>query len=82
VNCTLTHTTFLAAVASVFALFVAYQDVSAQQPSPDQISAIRASCRSDFIANCSGVQPGGKDTLECLKSSGTSASCRDRARPR
>jgi hypothetical protein len=39
----------------------------AQQPSPDQVGAIRASCRSDFMANCSGVQPGGKDALECLK---------------
>ncbi|HEY1981528.1 MAG TPA: cysteine rich repeat-containing protein, partial [Xanthobacteraceae bacterium] len=37
------------------------------QPSQDQISAIRQSCRSDFMANCSGVQPGGKDALECLK---------------
>ena len=39
----------------------------AQQPSQDQIAAIRASCRSDFMANCSGVTPGGKDALECLK---------------
>jgi len=39
----------------------------AQQPSPDQIAAVRASCRSDFMANCSGVQPGGKDALDCLK---------------
>lgn len=40
---------------------------SAQQPNPEQISAIRASCRSDFMAQCAGVQPGGKDALECLK---------------
>src|ERR1700729_3854882 len=39
----------------------------AQQPSQDQVSAIRSSCRSDFMANCSGVTPGGKDALECLK---------------
>ncbi len=39
----------------------------AQQPSQDQIAAVRASCRSDFMANCSGVQPGGKDALDCLK---------------
>ena len=39
----------------------------AQQPSQDRIAAIRASCRSDFMANCSGVTPGGKDALECLK---------------
>jgi hypothetical protein len=39
----------------------------AQQPSQDQIAAIRASCRADFMANCAGVTPGGKDALECLK---------------
>jgi hypothetical protein len=39
----------------------------AQQPSPDQISAIRASCRSDFMANCSGVPRGGAEALACLR---------------
>jgi hypothetical protein len=39
----------------------------AQQPTSEQISAIRASCRSDFMAQCAGVQPGTKDALECLK---------------
>lgn len=38
----------------------------AQQPSAEQISAVRQSCRSDFMAHCSGVTPGGKDALECL----------------
>ncbi|MFZ0528622.1 MAG: cysteine rich repeat-containing protein, partial [Xanthobacteraceae bacterium] len=40
---------------------------AAQQPTQAQRDAIRSSCRSDFMANCSGVQPGGKDALECLK---------------
>jgi len=48
-------------------LLLAADGAQAQQPSQDQISAIRQSCRSDFMANCSGVQPGGKDALECLK---------------
>jgi hypothetical protein len=39
----------------------------AQQPTPAQTSAIRGSCRSDFMANCSGVQPGGRDALQCLE---------------
>jgi hypothetical protein len=39
----------------------------AQQPSPDQVNAVRQSCRADFMANCSGVQPGGRDAMECLK---------------
>jgi hypothetical protein len=45
---------------------LALDEVKAQQPTPSQISAIRSSCRSDFMANCSGVQPGGRDALECL----------------
>ena len=48
-------------------LLLATVSAQAQQPTPDQTSAIRASCRSDFMANCSGVQPGGADALECLK---------------
>jgi hypothetical protein len=30
-------------------------------------SALRASCRSDFMSHCSGVTPGGKDALVCLQ---------------
>ena len=55
------------AACSGLLLFLAIDGARAQQPSQDQISAIRQSCRSDFMANCSGVQPGGKDALECLK---------------
>jgi hypothetical protein len=39
----------------------------AQQPSAAQTSAIRSNCRSDFMANCSGVTPGGMDALNCLR---------------
>lgn len=49
------------------ALTLGLSSAQAQQPTPAQTSAIRANCRSDFMANCSGVQPGGKDALECLK---------------
>jgi hypothetical protein len=48
-------------------LFLATDGAWAQQPTPEQTSAIRGSCRSDFMANCSGVTPGGKDALDCLK---------------
>lgn len=64
---TATLTTAFLALAATLALVLSGQSVRAQQPSPDQIAAVRASCRSDFMANCSGVQPGGKDALECLK---------------
>jgi hypothetical protein len=47
------------------------------RPSDDQKAAIRAACRSDFMANCSGVQPGGAAALQCLQSNSAklSASC-------
>jgi len=49
----------------------------AQQPTKAQTDAIRASCRSDFLKNCSGVTPGGKDALACLQknSAKLSAGC-------
>src|SRR5262249_2263442 len=37
------------------------------QPTPEQQSAIRSACRADFMANCSGVTPGGRDALMCLQ---------------
>jgi hypothetical protein len=36
------------------------------QPTEAQRDAIRAACRADFMANCSGVQPGGKEAFACL----------------
>jgi Cysteine rich repeat len=40
--------------------------VFAQAPTQAERDAIRAACRADFMANCSGVQPGGKDAFACL----------------
>lgn len=39
----------------------------AQQVTDAQRSAIRSSCRSDFMSNCSGVQPGGAAAFQCLQ---------------
>jgi hypothetical protein len=47
-------------------LALSCEQASAQQPTQSQRDAIRAACRSDFMANCSGVQPGGKEAFECL----------------
>jgi hypothetical protein len=55
---------FLAFAGLLLAL--SCEQVSAQQPTEAQRDAIRAACRSDFMANCSGVQPGGKEAFECL----------------
>ena len=58
--------TAIAAFGTLLILLAA-DGAQAQQPTPEQTGAIRASCRSDFMANCSGVTPGGKDALDCLK---------------
>ena len=47
-------------------LALSYEQASAQQPTQAQRDAIRAVCRADFMANCSGVQPGGKEAFACL----------------
>src|SRR4029077_9522435 len=66
---------FFAFVALLLTLSL---DQAAAQPTQAQRDAIRAACRSDFIANCSGVQPGGKEAFECLirNDAKLSASCR------
>jgi hypothetical protein len=48
-------------------LFAGAGIAAAQEPTPDQQSAIRSNCRSDFMANCSGVPRGGKEAMQCLK---------------
>src|SRR5262249_36603687 len=40
---------------------------SAQQPSEEQVAAIRAACRSDYGAQCAGIIPGGARALACLR---------------
>ncbi|MBY5364880.1 hypothetical protein HFO97_34120 [Rhizobium leguminosarum] len=50
----------------------------AQAPTDEQRNAIKAECRSDFIAQCSGVTPGGIEALTCLQQHNAtlSADCR------
>jgi hypothetical protein len=47
-------------------LALALTPTAAQQPTQAQRDAVRAACRSDFMANCASVQPGGKEALDCL----------------
>ncbi|WP_371074743.1 MULTISPECIES: hypothetical protein [unclassified Sinorhizobium] len=51
---------------------------AAQQPTEEQRNEVRAACRSDFMAQCSGVTPGGMEALTCLQqhSASLSAACR------
>src|SRR5215831_16207040 len=52
----------LVAVSLGFAAAAAAQGVSEEQR-----DAIRAACRSDYIAHCAGVPPGGAQALACLR---------------
>lgn len=52
--------------AAVLATFALNYSAAAQLTSAQQ-SALKSNCRSDFMAKCSGVTPGGKDALACLQ---------------
>src|ERR1700746_1823424 len=39
----------------------------AQAPSEAQRAAIKSNCRSDYMAHCSSIAPGGAASLQCLQ---------------
>ena len=39
----------------------------AQAPSQAQRDAIKSQCRSDYMAHCASVPPGGEASLQCLQ---------------
>jgi outer membrane biosynthesis protein TonB len=71
---TKTTTTASLLLAAAFALTT---QAFGQAPSEAQRTAIKSNCRSDYIAHCSSIPPGGAASLECLqKNMGSlSASC-------
>lgn len=72
-----THHALLAA-----ALFAIATSAFAQAPTEAQKSAIRSACRSDFMAHCASVTPGGVEAYQCLQShmSSLSAGCQTAVR--
>lgn len=64
-----TRTALLAA-----ALFATATGAFAQAPTEAQKSAIRSACRSDFMAHCSSVTPGGVEAYQCLQKNMSSLS--------
>jgi hypothetical protein len=56
----------IAAASVTLQLLLAAGSANAQ-PTAEQQSALRNNCRSDFMSNCSGVQPGGAEALQCLQ---------------
>src|SRR3569832_51699 len=67
-------------VAPILLVFAA--PVFAQAPTDAQRNAIRSACRSDYMAHCSSVPPGGAESLQCLQKnmSSLSSSCQTAVR--
>ncbi|BAL73928.1 cysteine rich repeat-containing protein [Bradyrhizobium cosmicum] len=56
------------------AFFATATSAIAQAPTDAQKSAIRSACRSDFMAHCSSVTPGGVEAYQCLQKNMSSLS--------
>lgn len=50
------------------------QPAQAQQPSKAETDAVRSNCRSDYMAKCMSVKPGGIEAIQCLKKNDASLS--------
>jgi hypothetical protein len=79
---TLKRATKLAPWLSMAALFAIAAPALAQAPSQAQRDAIKSQCRSDYMAHCSSVPPGGEASLQCLQKnmSSLSSSCQSAVR--
>src|SRR5436305_4270542 len=64
---TLKRATKLAPWLSVAAILATAAPALAQAPSQAQRDAIKSQCRSDYIAHCSSIPPGGEASLQCLQ---------------
>lgn len=78
---TLTRATTLGALM-LSALFATAVPALSQAPSQAQRDAIKSECRSDYIAHCSSIPPGGEASLQCLQKnmSSLSSSCQSAVR--
>ena len=63
---TLTRATALGAVLTA-AIFASAAPAFSQAPSQAQRDAIKSECRSDYMAHCSSIPPGGEASLQCLQ---------------
>ena len=67
------RTSVLSALAAALTFTVAIP-AFAQAPTDAQRSEIRSACRSDYMAHCSSVPPGGMESLQCLQKNMSSLS--------
>ena len=75
--------TVLFATGALFATTVLFATAAlAQAPTDAQRAAIKSQCRSDYMAHCSRIAPGGAASLQCLEKnmSSLSAGCADAVR--
>jgi len=72
-NTTLKRAMKLAPLLAVAAIFTTTPAL-AQAPSQAQRDAIKSECRSDYVAHCSSVPPGGEASLQCLQKNMSSLS--------
>ena len=63
---TLTRAATLGALLAT-TIFATAAPASAQAPSQAQRDAIKSQCRSDYMAHCSSIPPGGEASLQCLQ---------------
>src|SRR3974377_1425660 len=49
------------------AILATMASASAQAPTQAQRAAIKSQCRSDYMAHCSSITPGGAASLQCLQ---------------
>src|ERR1700675_4775316 len=49
------------------AMFMVATPAFSQAPTDAQRSAIKSECRSDYMAHCSSIPPGGEASLQCLQ---------------
>ena len=71
---TLRRATKITPWLSVAAMLATAAPVFAQAPSQTQRDAIKSQCRSDYMAHCSSVPPGGEASLQCLQKNMSSLS--------
>jgi len=78
---TLTRATTLGALL-ISASLVNLAPAFSQAPTQAQRDAIKSECRSDYMAHCSSVPPGGEASLQCLQKnmSSLSSSCQSAVR--
>ena len=63
---TLTRAATLGAMMTA-AIFADAAPAFSQAPTQAQRDAIKSACRSDYIAHCSSIPPGGEASLQCLQ---------------